>query len=92
MRDEDVDERYNKYSENLKRVFSELEIKKSDAKVNDIIDLAKRYLKDAEYFKNENKHITALISLAYSEGLLDALRFIDYVNFAWTDSGNENKK
>ena len=92
MIDEDVDGRYNRYSDNLKRVFSQLEMKKSDAKVNDIIDLAKRYLKDAEYFKNKNKHITALISLAYSEGLLDALRIIGYVNFAWMDSGNENKK
>lgn len=92
MKDEKVDEKYNKYTANLKRVFSKLELGKSDDKVNEVVDLAKRYFKDAEYFKNNNKHVTALISLAYCEGLLDALRLTGCIDFTWTGGENEKKE
>ncbi len=89
---EAVVERYAKYLENLKDVFSQLELKKFDGKVPEIIDLARRYFEDAKYFKNNNKPVTALISLAYCEGLLDALRLVGCINFKWVVGENGNKK
>ncbi len=83
MRNEDLEEKYAKYIGNLKNAFSSLQILNFSGKVEEIVDLAKRYFKDAEYFKEKKEVVTALISLAYSEGLLDALKILNYINFSW---------
>jgi FAD synthetase len=41
------------------------------------------YLEDAKYYKSQGKLETSLTSVAYCEGLLDALRLIGAVNFKW---------
>jgi len=66
MRNEDLEEKYAKYNSNLKNAFSSLQILNFSGKVEEIVDLAKRYFKDAEYFKEKKEVVTALISLAYS--------------------------
>lgn len=43
------------------------------AKVTDTIN---RYLEDARYYLESNKPTTSLASIAYAEGLLDALIFL----------------
>ncbi len=48
-----------------------------------IINYAKNYLKDAKYYKDQKKYETSLTSIAYCEGLLDALKLLDVVNFDW---------
>jgi len=40
-------------------------------------------LKDAKYYKDEKKFETSLTSIAYCEGLLDALRLLGVVKFEW---------
>ena len=55
----------------------------NERKTEKVLDQAKRYLKDAVYFMNRKKYETALASVAYSEGLLDALRLLDLVDFEW---------
>jgi hypothetical protein len=54
-----------------------------ERKTEEVLDQARRYLKDAIYFMNEKKFETALASVAYSEGLLDALRLLGLVEFQW---------
>jgi len=53
-----------------------------EAAVKDLIAEAERYLKDAEYYAQEWR-ATALASVCYSEGILDALRLLGLVEFEW---------
>jgi FAD synthetase len=48
-----------------------------------IIDAAKRYMMDARYYLESGKKVTALASVSYAEGLLDALRMLELVSFDW---------
>jgi FAD synthetase len=48
-----------------------------------VFDWAKRYLEDAKYYQKEGKLETSLTSVAYCEGLLDALRLLGAVEFSW---------
>ena len=50
--------------------------------VKDLIEHARRYLNDAEYYAKEQKH-TALASVSYAEGILDALKLLGLVEFQW---------
>jgi len=52
-------------------------------KVNVVIEEAKRYLVDAKYYYEKRRFETSLASVAYCEGLLDALRMLGYVEFSW---------
>ena len=54
----------------------------TDEEVKTLIDHAVRYLKDAEYYAQERK-ATALASVSYAEGILDALRLLGLVDFEW---------
>lgn len=83
MNSKDLEEKYLRYTLNLQNAFLSLHVLNSSKKINEVLDLAKRYLDDAKHFKEKNQIITALISLAYSEGLLDALRILNYVKFEW---------
>jgi len=77
-----------KYIRKTERVLEELEvIQKSvlldSEKINEVIDEAKRYLEDAKYYLDKRENETSLASVAYSEGLLDALRMLGLVKFDW---------
>ena len=52
-------------------------------KIKTVIDEAKRYLEDAKYYFADKRFETSLASVAYCEGLLDALRMLGYVEFSW---------
>ncbi|NIO37016.1 DUF357 domain-containing protein [Candidatus Bathyarchaeota archaeon] len=51
--------------------------------VRKVVDHAKAYLKDSEYYKDKRKLHTSLASVAYCEGLLDALRLLGALEFEW---------
>jgi len=87
MRCEKPDVKYERYRSNLKRVLSEVNIKRCGRveEVMKVLDLAKRYYEDAEHFKEKGEIETALISLAYSEGLLDGLRLMGHIQFSWQE-------
>lgn len=77
-----------KYIRNTELVFKEMEIVKSEVrvtkqKVKNVIEHAKNYWKDANYYRDKNKLETSLASVAYCEGLLDALKLLGLVNFQW---------
>ena len=65
-------------------------IKLTEKNVNNILRWAVDYLEDAKYYKDQGKLETSLTSVAYCEGLLDALRLIGAVNFEW--SANQKRK
>jgi hypothetical protein len=47
------------------------------------MDFAKAYLEDARYYREKKKFEVSLTSIAYCEGLLDALRLLGAVKFEW---------
>jgi FAD synthetase len=67
----------------LKKIQKKSEIRITNKEVDMIINYAKNYLKDAKYYQDQKKYETSLISIAYCEGLLDALKLLDVVNFDW---------
>ena len=51
--------------------------------VENLISYAMAYFEDAKYYKDKKKFETSLTSIAYCEGLLDALRLMGAVKFEW---------
>ncbi|MDR2700366.1 MAG: DUF357 domain-containing protein [Nitrososphaerota archaeon] len=51
--------------------------------VSNLINYVYDYLEDAKYYKASGKLETSLTSIAYCEGLLDALRLLGAVTFEW---------
>lgn len=75
-----------KYIAKTKLVFKNLrKVEDSNTfdvmKIAEVIAEANRYLKDAEYYLEKNKSETSLVSIAYCEGLLDALKILGCVIF-----------
>ena len=83
-----------KYISMAEKVFSELTrtqkpISLTDETVAAVLRYAIDYLEDAKYYKAQGKFETSLTSVAYCEGLLDALRLIGAVNFEWPSNQKE---
>lgn len=77
----------SKYINSTEKVLKKIQIKDeisiTNENIDNIIKYAKDYLQDAKYYKNQSKFETSLTSIAYCEGLLDALKLLDVVNFDW---------
>ena len=83
-----IDELITKYIQGAERVLKEIgeipdtiHINEKEAKT--VFDWAKCYLEDAKYYQEKGKLETSLTSVAYCEGLLDALRLLGAVEFSW---------
>ena len=48
-----------------------------------ILEYVTDYFEDAKYYKAQESFETSLTSVAYCEGLLDALRLLGAVKFEW---------
>jgi len=78
----------SKYIQNSERVFTEIKITQDSTQVDgekaqSIVKTAKRYLEDAKYYQQRSRLETSLASVAYCEGLLDALRLLGIAEFSW---------
>ena len=85
-----------KYISSAEKVFKELQQTKelvtvSEADTSKVLRWACDYLEDAKYYKAQGKFETCLTSVAYCEGLLDALRLLGAVKFEWP-TNQERKK
>ena len=83
-----IRELVSKYIQKTERVLAEIEITQGlmridDKKVRSVVEQAKSYLEDAKYYREKKELETSLASVAYCEGLLDALRLLGGVNFSW---------
>ena len=77
-----------KYISYAEVVFNELKLTQTpisltEEMVTSVLSYANDYLEDAKYYKAQGNLETSLTSVAYCEGLLDALRLIGAVNFEW---------
>lgn len=61
-------------------------------KVKEVLKWARAYLEDAEHFREKKKLNVSLTSVAYCEGLLDALRLLGAVSFEWPETTRDQEK
>jgi len=78
----------SKYVQSTEAIFQEIKTVKDshtigETQTHSVIEAARRYFEDAKYFGQNEKFETALASIAYCEGLLDALRLLGVVEFTW---------
>jgi hypothetical protein len=83
-----LNELASKYISSAELVFSRIEFAETPvtldlARVCSVVDFAKAYLRDARYYREKEKFEVSLTSIAYCEGLLDALRLLGAVRFEW---------
>jgi len=78
----------SKYIASTEKVLKEMQRTKGstsvvEERVDNILGYVTAYLEDAKYYKIQKKFETSLTSVAYCEGLLDALRLLGVVKFEW---------
>jgi FAD synthetase len=78
----------SKYIGSTEKVLREMQRTKgltsvAEERIDNILDYVTAYLEDAKYYKDQKKFETSLTSVAYCEGLLDALRLLGVVKFEW---------
>lgn len=83
----ELDGLIEKYTLGCRRVREKMKLKQlptqiTETKVLELLDHVDHYLTDAEYYKAEKKP-TALTSVAYAEGILDALKLLGVADFEW---------
>ena len=76
------------YIHKTERVLKQLKLAETsvcldEAGAREVVEEAKRYLEDAKYYLDRREFETSLASVAYCEGLLDALRMLGIVEFSW---------
>jgi hypothetical protein len=86
----------SKYVSSTKRVFESMEVVETPITVDAtgvrrVVDYARDYLNDAEYYGEKEKFEVSLTSVAYCEGLLDALRLLGAVKFEWSGPRKDAK-
>ncbi|GGI69147.1 cytidyltransferase [Vulcanisaeta souniana JCM 11219] len=59
---------------------------------NEVIDIARAYLKDSMYHLSRGDQFNALATIAYAEGLLDALRILGIAHFNWDKTSDLIRK
>ncbi|MBS7625317.1 MAG: DUF357 domain-containing protein [Candidatus Bathyarchaeia archaeon] len=82
-----IEERVLKYLLKTERVLMNLKIINrpgvDENLVMEVINEAKRYFEDAKYYFDRREYEVSLASIAYCEGLLDALRILKIAEFEW---------
>ena len=78
----------SKYIASTEKVLKGMQRNKGTINVTEenvakILGYVTDYLEDAKYYKAQKKFETSLTSVAYCEGLLDALRLMGVVKFEW---------
>ncbi len=81
----------SKYIASAEKVLDEMQqtqgaLTMSEAEVSKVVDYVRAYLADAKYYKSQKRLETSLTSIAYCEGLLDALRLLGAVKFDWPEN------
>jgi hypothetical protein len=87
----------SKYISSAEEVLQRLKLEEMQTTVEfslvrQVIDACVDYLRDAKYFREEGKFNISLTSVAYCEGLLDALRMLGVVKFEWPTKKDHREK
>jgi len=87
----------SKYIASAEKVLATLERTKpqiniTEEMIDSVLSYVADYLEDAKYYKSSGKLETSLTSIAYCEGLLDALKLLGAVKFEWPTKNQETKQ
>ncbi len=52
----------------------------SKQQLDHVLELVRGYTRDAQHYVENRKPVTSLACIAYAEGLLDAMKFLDLVD------------
>jgi hypothetical protein len=79
---EDPKERADRYIANFSKALEKITTKHEDrvvlaTNISRVTDAVQRYFDDARHYLSEGRPTTSLASIAYAEGLLDALTFLE---------------
>ncbi|UCE96608.1 MAG: DUF357 domain-containing protein [Candidatus Bathyarchaeota archaeon] len=79
-----IEKLVERYIKKALQVFQQIE-KSSllEERAEKVLDYARRYFEDATYYREQKRFEIALTSVAYCEGLLDALKLLGMVEFQW---------
>ena len=77
-----------KYIASAEKVLAEMQQTQGSVTINEVdvskvVEYVRAYVEDAKYYKAQKRFETSLTSIAYCEGLLDALRLLGTVKFEW---------
>ena len=86
----------SKYIASAEQVMSKMQKTRGSLTVDSegiqtLIEYAAAYLDDAKYYKDQKRFETSLTSVAYCEGLLEALRLLGAVKFEWPTNQREQE-
>jgi hypothetical protein len=86
----------SKYIASAEEVLREIQLTKEIVTVTEenvacILEYVTNYLRDAKYYKDQKMLETSLTSIAYCEGLLDALKLMGAVKFEWPTTTGKNE-
>ena len=83
---EDAAERSTKYLDTTAQSLGRIKRAKlpsnvSKDQVDKVMELVRGYTKDAKHYLETKKPVTSLACIAYAEGLLDALKFLEIIDY-----------
>lgn len=86
--EEEARKKLDSYIGGTERVFREMVVKPpADESLRKAfesnISLSRQYLADSKYYLDKDDFITALICIAYCEGLIDACRNLGWLSYEW---------
>lgn len=92
MDDEVARAKLNRYINYTEAVFREMSVYPPNnpdlsSKLQYNLSLARQYFEDSKYYFGRGDFITALICIAYCEGLLDACRNLGWLKYEWGFEG-----
>ncbi|MDD1766756.1 MAG: DUF357 domain-containing protein [Candidatus Methanomethyliaceae archaeon] len=88
MFEEEAKKKLERYIRGTEKAFREMEvIPPADAalkkSLEDNISLSKQYLEDSKHYLNKGDLITALVCIAYCEGIIDSCRNLGWLKYEW---------
>ncbi|MEZ0345935.1 MAG: DUF357 domain-containing protein [Infirmifilum sp.] len=86
-------EKASKYIANVDGALASLQTPTKEKDVESVVEQAKLYLSDAQYYLGTGDCLTSIACASYAEGLLDALRMLGLAAFQWgTQRGSLSDK
>lgn len=74
-----TDEKLKKYFSITKEALAMAEKAPKEDKAEDILDLVRRYVSDAEHFNSKKDKVNAFAALNYAHGLLDCCARLKFI-------------
>ena len=87
--EEEAKKKLDRYIKATERVFASMEIMPpADTNLQRLMDenisSSKIYLSDSKHYLEKGDYITALVCIAYCEGLIDACKNLGWLKYEWT--------